>query len=149
MLFRSQRKWYETMQPSDVIHNDAENTTAFGLLGRRDVLRVGSLTLSASLLPGLMPHAEAARSQEPTGKAKSVIFLWMGGGVTHIDSFDPKPEAPEEIRGELTAINTRLPGVQFSETLPRLAQIADDLAVVRSAGRRLGKEWSIAWSPRA
>ena len=120
------------MQPSDIIHDDAENTAAYGLPSRRDVLRVGSLTLSASLLAGQGPRADAARSQEPTGKAKSVIFLWMGGGFTHIDSFDPKPEAPEEIRGELTSIDTSLPGVQFSETLPRLAQIADDLAVVRS-----------------
>ena len=99
---------------------------------RRDVLQVGSLGISASLLGGLGLESVAARPGAGTGKAESVIFLWIGGGMTHIDSFDPKPEAPEEIRGELTAISTRLPGVQFSETLPQLAQVADQLSVVRS-----------------
>jgi len=56
----------------------------------------------------------------------------MGGGVTHIDSFDPKPESPEEIRGTLSPIATSLPGVQFSETCPELAKIAHKLALVRS-----------------
>jgi hypothetical protein len=56
----------------------------------------------------------------------------MGGGVTHIDSFDPKPLAPEEIRGTLGAISTALPGVQFGEVMPHLARIANDLCVVRS-----------------
>ena len=83
------------------------------LFNRRDVLRVGSLSVGASVVPGL---DLAAAPFEPAGSAKSVIYLWLGGGVTHIDSFDPKPEAPEEIRGELTAISTRLPGVQFSDT---------------------------------
>lgn len=100
-------------------------------LSRRDLLQVGGLSLSASLVPQAVDSVTAAVS-EPNGKAKSVIYLWMGGGVTHLDSFDPKPEAPEEIRGTLTAISTRLPGVQFCETLPNLARIADDLAVVRS-----------------
>src|SRR5690606_27483034 len=57
---------------------------------------------------------------------------WMGGGVTHIDSFDPKPEAPEEIRGTLTAIPTVLPGVNFCETMPHMAAVADKLTLVRS-----------------
>ncbi|MBQ17011.1 MAG: hypothetical protein CMJ65_07800 [Planctomycetaceae bacterium] len=99
---------------------------------RRDVLQAGSLGVSATVLGGLGLEAAAARSGPGTGKAESVIFLWIGGGMTHIDSFDPKPEAPEEIRGELTAISTRLPGVQFCETLPRLAKVADRLSVVRS-----------------
>lgn len=56
----------------------------------------------------------------------------MGGGVTHIDSFDPKPEAAEEIRGTLSPIDTALPGVHFAETLPNLAKIADELSVIRT-----------------
>ena len=56
----------------------------------------------------------------------------MGGGVTHIDSLDPKPHAPEQIRGTLSAIDTSLPGVQFSEACPQLAKIAHELCVVRS-----------------
>lgn len=102
------------------------------LLDRRDLLRVGSLSLASTLLPGVGQEAQAAFEPSPEARAKSVIFLWMGGGVTHIDSFDPKPEAPEEIRGELSAIDTALPGVQFGECMPHLAEIADQLAVVRS-----------------
>ena len=99
---------------------------------RRDVLQVGSLGISASVLGGLGLEATAAGPAAGVGKAESVIFLWVGGGMTHIDSFDPKPEEPEEVRGELTAISTRLTGVQFCETLPQLAQVADQLSVVRS-----------------
>ena len=98
---------------------------------RRDVLQAGALGVSASALAGLGLDPVHAAGALP-GRAKSVIYLWVGGGMTHIDSFDPKPEAPEEVRGELTAISTRLPGVQFCETLPRLAAVADRLAVVRS-----------------
>src|SRR5262249_2622775 len=64
--------------------------------------------------------------------ARSVIFLWMAGGVSHIDGLDPKPEAPAEIRGPLRGIATRVQGLTFNETLPCLADVADRLAVVRS-----------------
>mgnify|MGYP001284098661 CR=1 FL=1 len=100
---------------------------------RRDVLQAGAVGVSASVAAGLgLDHTTADAAESSVGKARSVIYLWVGGGMTHIDSFDPKPEAPEEIRGELTAIGTKLPGVQFCETLPQLAQVADRLAVVRS-----------------
>ncbi len=103
------------------------------LVCRRDLLKIGPLAISASILPSLMTgsvHAEIAVA--PTAKAKSIIFLWMAGGVTHIDSLDPKPEAPEQIRGTLNAIPTAMPGVFFSEACPNLARVAKDLAVVRS-----------------
>lgn len=96
-------------------------------LTRRDLLRVGSLGLSAAAWPGLS-HAQSA----PSATAKSVIFLWMAGGVTQFESFDPKPEAPEEIRGTLSTIDTCLPGVRFAEAVPQLAKIADQFALVRS-----------------
>ncbi len=104
------------------------------LVNRRDVLRVGSVSVAATLVPsalGTIAKADETRSAS-FGKAKSVVYLWMGGGVTQLESFDPKPEAPEEIRGTLDAIDTKLPGVQFSEACPNLARMADDLAVVRS-----------------
>ena len=108
-----------------------ENLTS--LVCRRDLLKVGPLALSASVMPGLLGGtARGEFTPNPTAKAKSVIFLWMGGGVTHIDSLDPKPEAPEQIRGTLSAIPTALPGVFFSETCPNLARIANELSVVRS-----------------
>ena len=98
---------------------------------RRDVLRVGSLSLAAAALPCEL-GAQQPSTALATAKAKSVIFLWMAGGVTHIDSFDPKPDAPVEVRGILGDISTNLPGIRFCETVPRLASIADKLAVLPS-----------------
>src|SRR5438270_13855385 len=89
------------------------------LLTRRDLLRLGGVGLAASALPGVTA-GERPGSSGPA--AKSVILLWMAGGVTHIDSFDPKPDAPEEIRGSLGTIATTLPGVRFTEVMPELAK---------------------------
>jgi hypothetical protein len=97
---------------------------------RRNALKVGALTVSAQLLPELT--SSVAEAAVRTGRADSVIYLWMGGGVPHLDSFDPKPDAPEEIRGTLTDIATNVPGVRFSETCPELAQQAHELAVLRT-----------------
>lgn len=99
-----------------------------GLLSRRDLLRVGALSVAATTMPTAVTQAAATGK----GKATSVIYLWMAGGVTHIDSLDPKPQAPTEVRGILDDIATNLPGVRFCETLPQLAQIADQLAVLRN-----------------
>ena len=113
--------------------SNAQRENLRSLVCRRDMLKVGPLAISASVMPQLFAGtSHAAISPLPTAKAKSVIFLWMGGGVTHIDSLDPKPEAPEQIRGTLSAIPTALPGVQFSEVCPNLARIANDLCTVRS-----------------
>jgi hypothetical protein len=98
-------------------------------LHRRDMLRLGAMGIGASLAPFGSPFAEA---KEHSGKAKNIIFLWMAGGVTHIDSFDPKPNAPSEISGNLSAISTSLPGVQFCETMPEMAKVAHEIALMRS-----------------
>jgi hypothetical protein len=114
--------------------NDGAVTLA-SILTRRDLLRVGSLSVAATALPAaeLLTAAEPRKSSLAGWRgADSVILLWMAGGVTHIDSFDPKPAAPVEVRGELHDIATSLPGVRFCETIPRLASIADKLALVRS-----------------
>lgn len=111
------------------------------LLSRRDVFRIGALTIGATTVPSgwakspatsrnATPEPETAQHLDAT--ADSVIFLWMGGGVTHIDSFDPKPDAPEQIRGTLGAIATALPGVHFGEPMAQLSRIADELCLVRS-----------------
>ena len=99
---------------------------------RRDLLRVGSVGVSASLWPGVATNEAPASEAIPAAKAKSVILLWMAGGVTHHDSLDPKPESPEEIRGTLSTIATKLPGVHFAESCPKLAGIADKFCLVRS-----------------
>src|SRR5262249_6543627 len=84
-----------------------------GLLSRRDLLRVCSVGLAAAALPSWLTGAARARTATPApeARARSVILLWMAGGVTHLDSFDPKPDAPKEIRGTLGALATCLPGV--------------------------------------
>lgn len=100
---------------------------------RRDCLQLGL----GALLGGGLVHALRLRAlAAPTGAsapvAKSCILIWMDGGPTHYETFDPKPDAPKEIRGQFKAIATRLPGVRFSEHLPRLAAAAERLAIVRS-----------------
>lgn len=100
-------------------------SSLFTLMNRRDLLRVASLSVAGSLLP-------ASQGATTKGAARSVIVLWMAGGVTHIDSFDPKPDAPAEVRGSLSSIATTLPGVRFCEALPCLAKQARQLALVRT-----------------
>jgi hypothetical protein len=106
-------------------------------IDRRELLRVGGLSVLGLSLPALLearalaarPHPEDART---FGKAKNVIFLWLQGGPPQHETFDPKPDAPSEIRGEFRPIQTSVPGVHFCELLPRTAAIAHKIAVVRS-----------------
>ncbi len=100
-------------------------------LSRRAVLRSALLSAGVLTLPrGAMWQAQAASSTR--AKKRSLILLWQDGGPSHFETFDPKPEAPTEYRGELGAIPTTLPGVAFCEVLPRLAQLAHRMCVVRS-----------------
>lgn len=78
------------------------------------------------------PVVQPAAEGRLFGRAKSVIFLWLSGGPPQHETFDPKPNAPAEIRGPFQPISTNVPGTQFCELLPRIAGIADKLAVVRS-----------------
>ena len=95
---------------------------------RRSFLQVGALGVGGLTLAGLM-RAEAASGKK---SHKSIIMVYLSGGMSHQDSFDPKPDAPAEVRGEFKAIDTKLPGVKFAETTPKLAAIADKLVVLRS-----------------
>src|SRR5687767_2699019 len=101
---------------------------AHGLVHRRDMLRIGAVSIAGALA------SDSLRSAQSVASARSVILLWLAGGVTHIDSFDPKPDAPEEIRGTLQSIATDIPGIRFCETLPCLARQVQHLAVIRSYG---------------
>jgi uncharacterized protein (DUF1501 family) len=98
-------------------------------LSRRSFLQVGALGVGGLTLADLM-RAEAAGGKR--GGHKSVIMIYLSGGMAHQDTFDPKPDAPAEVRGETTAIATALPGVRFAHGVPRLAKIADKLVVVRT-----------------
>jgi hypothetical protein len=100
---------------------------------RRDFLRVGSLGLGGLSLPWLRRmQAQAAAAGRPLTTDKSVIFLFLHGGPSQIETFDPKRTAPEGIRSATGEIATALPGVTFGSTFTRLARLADRLAVVRS-----------------
>lgn len=98
-------------------------------LDRRRFLKVGTAGVVASGLPGAVSPASASPG---VGNAKSVVFVLMSGGLSQLDSLDPKPQAPVEIRGEFSTIQTTIPGAVVCEHLPRLAQQADRWSIVRS-----------------
>lgn len=105
----------------------------FRVCSRRTALTAGGLCgLSLSLPDLLRSRVEASSSTDSFGRAKNVIMLFLHGGHPQQETFDPKPEGPSAVRGEFGAISTALPEVQFSELLPKSAQIADRLAIVRS-----------------
>lgn len=101
-----------------------------GGVHRRDLLQLGALGGLGLNLPQLLA-AQAARGKS-TGKDVSCILIWTLGGTSHHDTFDPKPDAPESVRGEFKTISTAVPGIQFSELLPRLARELQRYAVLRS-----------------
>src|SRR5947208_11141837 len=98
-------------------------------VSRRDCLQLG---LTALLGGGLATALRARAADGGVAQAKACILIWQDGGPTHYETFDPKPDAPSEIRGEFKPAATKVAGVQFAEHLPKLAGIADKLAVVRS-----------------
>ena len=100
-------------------------------LSRRAVLRSALVGAGVSSLPR-WPVSQAQAASSSWSKKRSFILLWQDGGPSHFETFDPKPDAPAEYRGELGAIPTTLPGVAFCEVLPRLAQLAHRTCVVRS-----------------
>jgi hypothetical protein len=97
------------------------------ILGRREFLRVGAVggLALADVLRG------QARSQHPA-RARSVVLVYLGGGLSHHDSFDPKPGAPPEVRGQYGTISTCVPGLRIGEKLPRMAGAMNLLTLVRS-----------------
>ena len=106
------------------------------LLGRREILRAGlggfsSLTLSQ--LFRLRAQAAQAPHQDT-----AIILVWLRGGASHLEQWDPKPEAPLEFRGPYKAIDTNVAGIQISELLPRLSRIADRYALLRSVAHDAG-----------
>jgi hypothetical protein len=113
-------------------HRDCDGRT------RRAFLKIGGLAMGGLSLPGLLQAEAQARGTSPTGgdgagsSHKSVIMIYLTGGPAHQDTFDLKPDAPDGIRGEFKPIATRLPGVQVCEHLPRIAELMDKLAVIRS-----------------
>src|SRR5688572_19951871 len=98
-------------------------------VSRRSFLKAGGVGFGGLTMADLL-RADAAAGASST--PKSIINIYLAGGPSHMDTFDLKPEAPAEFRGEFQPIDTAVPGIQISEHLPRLARLADKLAIVRS-----------------
>ena len=105
-------------------------------VSRRDALHVGGLGALGLTLPALFARQAQAVGKpliRPSGgKAKSCILLFLMGGPPQHSTWDPKPDAPAEVRGEIGPINTNVPGIQFGELMPKLASMADKLCVLRA-----------------
>lgn len=102
---------------------------------RRDVLRVGALSflgLSLSKYFALADETKKVGKAKGPGTADSAILIWLGGGPSHLDTWDPKPDAPVEIRGALGVKETKVSGIQISELLPKIGQQADKISIIRS-----------------
>jgi uncharacterized protein (DUF1501 family) len=105
-------------------------------LTRRELLRVGGAAMLGISLPQIL-ELEARADGKPNGKsgfgkAKQVILIYLQGGPSHIDIWDPKPDAPENVRGEFKPIKTNVPGIWLSEVMPLLAQQMDKATLIRS-----------------
>src|SRR4051812_11205323 len=109
-------------------------------VSRREALRVGGLGFTGLMWSDLLrARAAAAPVKRPTnqfGKARACILVFNYGGPSHLDTFDLKPDAPREVRGEFRPVATRVPGVTISEHLPRLAALANRYAILRSVTHR-------------
>ena len=99
---------------------------------RRDFLRVGALTPLGLSLASLLSFEKAIAGAAAQSRAKSVILVYLGGGISHHDTFDPKPEAVEEIRGKYKTIPTNVTGLHVTELLPNMAKVMDKVALIRS-----------------
>lgn len=106
---------------------------------RRDLLRVGALTGFGLSLPNWFA---ARAAQTKPARDVSCILIWTLGGTSHHDTFDPKPDAPEAVRGEFKTIASAVPGVRFSEIMPRLARDAHRYGLLRSLNPRNGAHGS-------
>ncbi len=113
------------------------NPAHFERVSRRGFLTVGALAGVGSLTLADLLRVREARAEQKNyahfeATAKSVIHIYLPGGMAHQESFDPKPFAPIEYRGEMKQIKTKIDGELFGETLPRTAAVADKLAIIRS-----------------
>jgi hypothetical protein len=99
---------------------------------RRDVLRIGALGLGALTLPNLLRLRAAMADEKRPISDTAVIQVWCSGGPTQFETYDPKPEAPEEYAGPFRAIGTNVSGVRVSQLLPLHAQVADKFTLIRS-----------------
>ncbi|HQX51200.1 MAG TPA: DUF1501 domain-containing protein [Planctomycetaceae bacterium] len=116
---------------------------AFGSAGRRGFIRMGLAGFASLSLPGLLrlraaSAQDATSSEKPKDEKTAVIMVWKPGGCSHIDTYDPKPDSGSAYRGPFATIDTKVPGLQFTELLPMQAAIADKFTVLRSMRQTAG-----------
>src|SRR5438128_10569897 len=97
-------------------------------LTRRAFLQAGGSSVLGLSLAGLL-RCQARAGVPMAGSAKSVLLLWLWGGPAHLDTWDPKPNAPLEFRGPFSPIATNVPGIRITELFPKLAQAADAFSI--------------------
>ena len=121
-------------------HRNCEGTS------RRDFLRIGTLGMGACSLPGLLQAREAARLAGKSTQDTSIVWLWLSGGPTHVETFDPKMTAPAEYRSTTGEAKSKIPGVTIGGTFPKMAGVLDKMALVRSfAHRNSGHSGGTHW----
>jgi hypothetical protein len=103
---------------------------------RRDFLRAGVLGLGGLMLPDLLRLRAAEKAAGKPTRNTSVVWLWLGGGPTHVETFDPKMTAPAEYRSVVGAIKTNVPGIELGGVFPKMARQADKMTFVRSFAHR-------------
>ena len=107
-------------------------------ISRRDILKVGGTAAFGLSLPEMLRLQEATAAEDARyggagfGKAKHVIMLYLQGGPSHLDLWDPKPNVPDNVKSVFKPIDTKLPGVQFTENMPNLAKVNDKFTMIRS-----------------
>src|SRR6516165_9897332 len=99
---------------------------------RRDFLKIGALGTTGLMLPDLLRARAAASANGTRTRNTSVVWLWLGGGPTHVETFDPKMSAPAEFRSVVGSVQTNVPGLEFGGVFERMARQADKLSIVRS-----------------
>ncbi len=109
-------------------------------VNRRDIIRIGGLSaLGLGLGDYFRLRSACAAEAPPVARAKSCILIWLDGGPSHLETFDPKPDAPKEVRGPLETIATNVEGIRVSECLKQTAGVMDKLAIIRSMTSPLGE----------
>jgi hypothetical protein len=103
---------------------------------RRDFLKVGALGATGIALPDLLRARASAAQQGSLSHNTSVVWLWLGGGPTHVETFDPKMSAPSEYRSVTGSVPTNVPGIDLGGNFTKMAKVADKMAFVRSFAHR-------------
>ncbi|NQV25460.1 MAG: DUF1501 domain-containing protein [Rhodopirellula sp.] len=117
--------------------NASSNNACPGPDGRRGFMKMGLAGFASLSLPGML-RLKAASAAPQTGEKTAVIMVWQPGGCSHIDTYDPKPQAGSEYRGPFSTIPTKVPGMHFTELLPMQAKIAHKFTVLRSMRQGAG-----------